>query len=255
VLSRDGENGEPSNSDRQPLAWITDKKGRVMMRIPVRRVKMIGLGGIGGCLAPFALRYLNFAHPGCEVSFIDGDNYELRNRERQAFTELGNKADVTARRFRDEFPALTIIAHPVYVTEENIVSLIRDGDIVFMGVDNHATRKTLSDRAGELDNILLISGGNELTHGNVQVHLRVDGEDLTLPIANEYHPEIQQPGDRNPAELDCDENLTQLPQLLPMNLTIAACMLNAFYGVTVHDRRYEEVYVDILTNDFRPVDR
>jgi hypothetical protein len=108
----------------------------------------------------------------------------------------------------------------------------------------------------DLSDALLISGGNELTDGNVQIHLRKGGEDVTLPIANQFHPEIEVPEDKHPDEMSCEERAVREPQVLFANNAIAAVMCNVFYvfrstGVVP----YDEVYIDILTGNSRSVYR
>jgi hypothetical protein len=216
-------------------------------------IKVIGAGGIGGCLLRILVQYLNFEDPTAAVVIIDGDRFEPNNAGRQQFTELGNKADVTARDLTRLYPRLNVSAREEYVTEANAYRLIGEGDIVFLCVDNHATRKLVSDRAEELEDILLISGGNELTDGNVQIFFRWAGEDLTLPIVNRFHPELAEPKDRNPGDLSCGEQVESLPQILFMNNMIAEIMLNAYFAYRQGKLGYDEVYADILLNTVRRV--
>src|SRR5262249_60475714 len=87
----------------------------------------------------------------------------------------------------------------------NVGQLIRNGDHVLLCVDNHPTRKLVSDHCGTLANVALFSGGNEGvepprergTYGNVQVYLRKGGRDLTVPLTR-FHPEIANPKARCP---------------------------------------------------------
>jgi len=227
------------------------------------KIKIIGCGGIGTCLTDTLCRYLQFSdHPNIEVSLIDGDTYEERNRERQVFKQFGPKASVTAERLRDEFPRLIFWDHPVYLADHNIISLIRENDFVFSCVDNHKTRKLVSERAEELDNVTIISGGNGYEDGNVQIHIRRDGQNITVPVASRYHPEIQNPQDRNPGDIDedregCQEQAAVSPQLLIMNNLIAAHMLKAFYAVQkgYHEKdpkEYSEFYLDIPSGKVVP---
>ena len=124
-----------------------------------------------------------------------------------------------------------------------------------MGVDNHATRKLVSDRCEDLENVVLISGGNDFTDGNVQVHIRRDGQNITLPIANDFHPEIMYPEDRNPADAGCEELAQSQPQLVIANNAIAATMLSVFYAYLQDKITYDEIYVDILRGNSRAVNR
>lgn len=221
-------------------------------------IKVIGLGGIGSHLMSPLCRHLEASTPKGTVNVvvIDGDLYEARNASRQEFTDVGNKAEMTMERMRRDYPDLAIEAKPLFVTEENIFFLVNEGDIVFLGVDNHATRKLLSRRCEELRNVVLISGGNELTDGNVQIHIRKDGVDMTPPITY-LHSEIEHPQDRNPADMSCEE-LAQSgsPQLIFTNLAAATHMLSAFWMVSAAlsgegKLLYSELYFDIVTGNTR----
>lgn len=219
------------------------------------KVKVIGIGGIGTCLLPVLVRFLNFSSSGAEILLIDGDRFEEKNRERQCFDRLGNKAEVTAERLQQQHSRVPLRARPEYVTGSNVVRLVREGDVVFLCVDNHATRKLVSDRCEELDNVVLISGSNELTDGSVQVYVRRDGQDVTLPLASDFHPEVQYPKDANPAELGCEEQLESEPQLLFTNNWVAAIMLSSFYTWRQGGLKYDELYCDLLTGNCRAVSR
>ena len=214
------------------------------------KVKVIGTGGIGLCVLPVLARYLNYnseKHPGTEISLIDGDQFEEKNRERQSFVEAGFKATVTAATYRDEYPSLTFWDNPTYVDDDNVIQLIRENDIVVLCVDNHKTRKLVSDRAEELKNVTVISGGNDWVDGNVLLHIRRDGKNITPPLASKYHPEIQNPTDKHPGEIEeakgCAAMVQSEPQLLITNNLIAANMLTAFYNI-VDEGQYEKVIAD-----------
>lgn len=218
-------------------------------------IKVIGLGGIGGALAPFLVRYLEYSDgERHRVTLVDGDSFERKNAPRQAFAALGNKARVKAEELAAHFPNVSLRAIPEYVTAGNIHRVIREGDVVFLAVDNHKTRKLVSDHCATLQQVLLISGGNELTDGNVQVFHR-EGRDLTLPLTR-FHPEIESPADLSPADEGCEVLLqTSAPQLLFMNLAIASAMLSAFYAWREGRLSYDEVYLDLLLNKSQPVSR
>jgi hypothetical protein len=227
------------------------------------KIRAVGCGGVGLSLIEPLCRYVSY-HPDLreddlEVSLIDGDEYEERNRERQNFDRIGNKSEVSCERYQKMFPNIYFRPHTDYLSEDNVILAIQEGDVVFCCVDNHATRKLISDRCEELDNVLLISGGNEYDDGNVQIHCRVDGEDLTLPIANDYHPEIQEPEDENPADVEreggCDVEVVSEPQLVIANNAVAAAMLNAFYRYMEKKQMPDEVYLDMKTNKSRVVYR
>lgn len=212
------------------------------------KIKVIGTGGIGLGVLPTLCRYLNFngeKYPSVEVSLVDGDSFEEKNRDRQEFAELGPKATITANKYRDEYPRLLFWDHPVYVADHNVIQMIRENDIVLLCVDNHATRKLISERAEELKNVTIISGGNDWTDGNVLVHIRRDDENLTPPLASKFHPEIMNPVDENPADIEqkpegCAELAVSAPQLLLTNNYIAANMLAALYNI-INEEQYQKV--------------
>lgn len=235
-------------TEEKPVVKAEEKKRPL-------KVKVIGAGGIGLFVLEPLCMFLNYSEiPSIELSVIDGDVYEERNRERQAFDKIGPKATVTVNRLKDRYPKILFWDHPVFVTEGNVINLIREHDVIMMCVDNHNTRKLISDRAEELDNVTLISGGNDYTDGNLLVHVRRNGKDLTLPIANKYHEEIVKPKDKHPGEiaaLGCQAMVATEPQLVFTNNLVAAHMLSAFYGITQKGKedKYNEVYVDLITNN------
>jgi molybdopterin/thiamine biosynthesis adenylyltransferase len=218
-------------------------------------IKVIGIGGIGCALLPYLARYLQVSGEPARLTLVDGDAFEARNADRQAFPELGNKAKVKAMELARQFEDLSFRAVAEFVTPENVGRIIRSGDVVFLGVDNHTTRRVVSDQCQFLPEVTLISGGNDYTDGNVQVYLRKAGRDVTLPLTR-FHPEIAEPKDRSPHEMSCDE-FSQLaaPQLLFTNLAVASAMLNAFYAWRLGKLTYGEVYLDILEGKASPIVR
>jgi len=218
-------------------------------------IKAIGCGGIGCALLPFLFRYLQYSGARARLTLIDGDQFERRNASRQAFSHLGNKAEVKALELAQEFEGLSFRSVPEYVTEVNVGRLIGKGEVVFLMVDNHASRNLVSRHVATLPEITLISGGNDYEDGNVQVYIRQDNLDLTPSLAR-YHPEIATPQDQNPATLSCEELMEAgAPQLLFANLMVASLMLNAFYAIRQGCLNYSEVYLDIVQNVSRAVTR
>ena len=218
-------------------------------------IKVIGIGGIGCALLPFLGRYLNYRGERVRITLIDGDEFQRSNADRQVFGMLGNKARVKAAELAREFPGLSFRAIPEYITETNISHHLQEGDMIFLAVDNHKTRKLVSDYCEKLTVVTLISGGNDFTDGNVQIHIRREGRDRTAPITR-FHPEIQDPQDRSPAEMSCEELMERgAPQLLFTNVAIASAMLNAFYSCREEKLQYGEVYLDIVEGKSNPVKR
>lgn len=221
-----------------------------------RKIKVVGVGGIGCYLIEPLSRYLSYSEDNCEITLIDGDSYEEKNRDRQRFSSFLNKAESTAGQLKTDFPKIHFRSKNEYITEENVVTNIREGDTVFLCVDNHATRKIVSNRCGELDNVTLINGGNDYTDGNVICYIRKDGKDITKSLTD-LHPKIANPEDENPGKSDyqnssCQREAPQQPQLLFTNLAIASMMLNCYRKCEQGKFNYHQVYVDIDSLRSRP---
>lgn len=212
------------------------------------RIVVIGLGGVGSILIERMCRFLNYSHDlNAKILLVDGDTYEAKNYERQEFIRIGNKADIKATELQMKYPKLILDAFENYITPDNISEVIKDNSIIFMCVDNHKTRMIVSNYCKGLKNVILISGGNEFTDGNVQLYVRLDEKDLT-PDLCKYHPEIASPDDRLPNEMSCEELSQADPQLYFTNLGVATLMCWTFFNAVIR-KSYErsEVYFDILT--------
>lgn len=210
-------------------------------------IVIIGLGGIGSILCERLARFLTYsAEKGTNLLLVDGDSYEAKNFERQDFTSMGNKAEVKAADLKMQFSGLNISSFPAFVNETTLAQVIKEGNIVFMCVDNHKTRMLVSNYSKNLTDVTLISGGNDFIDGNVQIYIRKAGKDLT-PDLCAYHPEIANPDDKLPEEMSCEELAASAPQLYFANLTAATIMCWAFYNAVVKGQ-YEksEVYFDIV---------
>jgi molybdopterin/thiamine biosynthesis adenylyltransferase len=210
---------------------------------------------VGTRLSQVVCQYLAHQKTKVTVTLIDGDNFEPKNADRQVFGKLGNKAEVTAERLVEEYPNLTISTKNRYVTEENAFVYIQENSVVFCCVDNHASRKLLSEHCAWLENAVLISGGNDYHDGNVQVFIREKGKNLTPPITY-LHPEIAEPADKNPAELSCEElAATSSPQLIFANLKVATEMGILFWLLTERSIPFSELYFDLTTGAQRAINR
>jgi len=209
-------------------------------------IKIIGLGGVGSVLCEKISRFLNYATDiEASLVLIDGDSYETKNYERQEFTQMGNKSEIKGGDLEDKFPNITLDYYPAYINQANIGEVIKTGDIIFLCVDNHKTRMITSKYCNLLDDVILISGGNELVDGNVQIYVRKGGKDLT-PDLCAYHPEIEIPGDRLPEEMSCEELANSDPQLYFTNVWVATLMCGAFYNVVIRNEiGPSEIYFDM----------
>lgn len=240
-----------------------------LAKIRRRTIRVIGLGGIGSHLVLNLGRFLwsqNAKSLNIKLDLIDGDHYELKNKARMPFHPVEgytNKAVVQAIELANEFEdRLHVKPISSYVTERNIETLIQEKDVIFLAVDNHQTRKLVSDRCEQLNAVVLFSAGNDGieageqgTFGNVQIFERRNGKNFKNPITR-FHPEIKNPADRAPNEIGCEALAeSSAPQLLFTNLAVASAMLNAFYAWLHGKARFEEVYLDILEVSVRPVIR
>ena len=240
------------------------------------RIVVVGLGGVGSVVARYLAIYLAHKGYGCsaqptEICLVDGDSYEEKNMERMAVPNFGNKAEAMQMELKN-LTAETeckVSIYPSYITPKNIDEMIGEEDVVMLCVDNHKTRKQVSDHMAKLDNACLISGGNDGvgivqgqyqrgTWGNVQIHLRSEGEDETPPI-DHYHPEIKHPRDMNPKEreeaLACGDAVAAgIPQVMFTNLATASTMLNAFFLYASGELAYSEACFDVETGKATPVD-
>jgi len=211
-------------------------------------VVVVGLGGVGSILVERLCRFINFSNDlTANLLLVDGDTYEVKNYERQEFIRMGKKAEIKATELAMKFSKIRIDAFEEYITPENIGDVIKEGNIIFMCVDNHKTRMIVSNYCKELQDVVLISGGNEFTDGNVQLYVRKDSKDLT-PDLCKYHPEIANPDDKLPNEMSCEELSQSDPQLYFTNLGVATLMCWTFYNsVVLENYERSEVYFDILT--------
>jgi hypothetical protein len=236
---------------------------------PDQTVKIIGLGGVGSIVTRYgAMLLATLAKVGnVRLVLIDGDVFEASNATRMFFSGYGNKAAVTRAdllpRFADS--RLTMLAIEEYVTPENCPRLLQDRDIVIATVDNHASRKLISDYcAAHLNNVVLISGGNDGvgpdsagkirrgTYGNCQIFIRSEGRDLS-PSLTRYHSEIGNPADQLPTDQGCAELVSSVPQLLLANLQAAAAILNTLWLHLCNASHYSELAFDIAEGLMRPI--
>lgn len=236
-------------------------------RDPFRAV-VIGAGGVGTWLCHGLARQLEFSAPGSGLIIVDGDAFEAKNLERQAFTGQGNKASVLANDLDKQFPRTIIIPMPSWVVDKvdageakeeqddgSVVTkiaasdLLCDGDVVYAVVDNDACRKTLIEAASKLDNVDIFTAGNDEEYfGSVYHYRRRDGRDVTInPLEN--HPEYENPSDRNPGDLSCQERaeIEGGTQLVATNMTVAAYLLGRTHKVIIADQDVteSEIFFDI----------
>lgn len=192
----------------------------------------IGIGGIGSHLAPWVARFLAHEESRHMLTLVDKDALEVKNLVRQNFDgeEFGNKAELAARELMRSFAASLDIRHMnAYVTPDNAGAIIPEGSIVLLCVDNHRTRKIVSDHASTRKDVCVISGGNALDYGTVLCMERRNGQ-VSKPALTANHPEIAHPVDRAPYEMGCEELARSgATQIHAVNVLVAAWMYAAYY--------------------------
>lgn len=204
------------------------------------RFVVVGAGGIGSSLCRYLAMMLEFKAPWSGLLIVDGDHFEPKNKERQVFSVAGNKAEAVAAELMPQFQKTAIIPIGKWVVEEEQETaedvegdqiaakiLLQEGDIVFPVVDNFKARKIIFDAAEKLDNIDVISAGNdENLYVSSYHYQRRDGKDVTMHPKH-IHEEYENPPDRNPGELSCQER-TEIDggtQLLAANIGAVALIL------------------------------
>ena len=228
-------------------------------------VKLIGLGGVGSIAARYLAVFLRSLQRPLRLVLVDGDAFEPANASRMLFSGQRNKAAV----IRDELTPqladtpLTLVAVPEFVTARNLHRLVREQDVVLLAVDNHATRKLVSDHCSNLADVVLISGGNDGvgkdaggrwtrgTYGNCQAFIRSGGHTVGAPLTR-FHPEIETPADKTPDQLGCAELARSVPQILFANLAAASALLSTFWLHCAGALGYTEVAFDIADGLMRP---
>jgi len=230
----------------------------------MRRYIIIGAGGVGSHLAEPLLRMLEYSdtEPAAMI-IVDGDYYEPKNRARQSFTEIGNKAQVLVNDL-SRLAEKTILAPlPMWVVSDEAAAeeedpdaeedvdehgnpnagkiaasaLIQEDDVVYAVVDNFAARNLLLEAARKLDNVDVFCGGNdENMFGSVTHYRRREGSDVTQN-PNDYKPEFMEPTDRNPGELSCQERaeIDGGTQLIAANLGVASLLIGRTQAAIIEE--------------------
>lgn len=219
-------------------------------------IKIIGLGGIGSSFVNILSRFVNYnLDHEFSICLIDGKEISARKLDRQEFEEEhGNKAELKRIELQRKFPNIQYTSYPAYLNDTNIHSLLEEGDIVFLCVDNHKSRFLVNNFADSLDNVVIISGGNDLIDGNAQLYIRKDGMKLT-PSLTDYHPEISNFTDKLPDELSCEELAFSSPQIYLANIHAAVLMAEIFRNYMSCTNLISECYFDIDTINTKSVTR
>jgi len=232
-----------------------------------RRMIVVGTGGVGNWLSRGLAMLLAHKYPGSILLLVDGDTFEPKNAERQFFKDVGKKAVVLASELQAMYPNTFIVPDDRWVISEDSTDesgvkpsdLIEENDVVFATVDNFAARKLLFDAGREFDNIDIFTGGNDHElFGSVYHYQRRNGKDITDHPAD-YHAELENPPDRNPGELSCQERaqLEGGTQLTAVNMAVSSMLLARTHVTIVKGEEDEaaEIMFDLATGESSPYDR
>lgn len=196
---------------------------------------VLGAGGIGYCLTELLTRFIYSRNKQVPIYIVDGDSVESKNLERQhTLASLGkNKAEILATNIKTNIGSDCLITGiPEFLTPKTINNSLKkyfcDGVVIFVCVDNNATRIFVENLVETLPNATMISGGNDYYKGQAQLFLRRNKKNLT-PKPSEINPEITEL-DQFPDEISCTEAVVSEPQLLFVNNSVATAMLNLWYS-------------------------
>lgn len=172
-----------------------------------QRITIIGCGMIAKCLIHPLLWHLeSLPDLDAEIRAVDGDEEKV-----SSLIEADGQ-----------------IAHvPEYLVAANAGRIIEEGDVALACTRNHATLKLISDHVQTLANVTVIAGGCDYLDGSVKFLVRRKGKNLTLPLANHYHPELLKPTDRNPGDLAEGETMPESSPKAIVNVNMVAAVMLA----------------------------
>jgi hypothetical protein len=232
------------------------------------RFVVIGAGGIGSSLCNYLAMMLEYKAPFSGLLIVDGDTFEPKNKERQLFKEYGNKAESLAADLAPQYSKTAIIPIGKWVVETvpedaesdtliTAASLLQEGDVIFPVVDNFKARKLIFDVASTMDNIDVISAGNDdALFCSMYHYQRRDGKDVTMHPRH-LHPEYENPPDRNPGELSCQERaaIEGGTQLLAANVGATALILGKVQTVVFDAAERDDENEDYPDETFWQMDQ
>lgn len=135
----------PTETARYARHLILDDVGMTGQRtFKAASVLCVGAGGLGSPL----LTYLAAAGVG-RIGIVDFDIVDESNLQRQIIhgtSDLGQpKVESAARRIQELNPHCTIDLHPVPLSSDNALKILKDYDVIVDGTDNFPTRYLIND--------------------------------------------------------------------------------------------------------------
>ncbi len=195
---------------------------------------LIGCGGTGGCFfSRFARFMTDAAIPDVtiKIRIIDGDFVELKNINRQPFTEddIGKNKAVSLALTAEESLGVHVKSYPLFLSPSTLHVLhdwpfdgpqhYHDNLKIMIGaVDNHACRKLLHEffQSNYSDNLFYIDSANEFSCGEIVIGKRLCGKTIT-PDRAHYYPEILTDKEKAVYEMSCEELNQAKPQHIATN--------------------------------------
>lgn len=230
---------------------------------------IVGMGGVGSFLMAPLSKVMIDGRLGvnrvCDLTLVDGDSYETKNMSRQFFPSVCNgmnKATAQKLVLNTLFPSsgVAVVAHPVYITTPNVSTLFpvhNNGHVLVSLVDNHACRALLSHmvsiRAALGQNILLITGGNEVTDGSVGIQGFWQGISVGVDLLAR-HPEVSTVTEGSREGLSCLE-ISLLPggeQTMEANMMVAMLVYSLLLRIGSEDMSWISKTKDIYFNTNPP---
>jgi len=219
-----------------------------------KHVYVIGAGGIGSHLMESLCRLLAYHKNGTHnITLIDGDIYEEKNRIRQLFDAkfVGhNKAEVLARKIEDALFPIRFIKE--YVNKDKFIEILenslgnrQDPFLVITAVDNNATRKAVIEAldTGQYSNFVYLSGSNGIANGQVVSYVKILGESPRGHLFD-THPDLRYPDDHIPGSPGCQVEAPSTPQLISANMGAAWAILITVQAMLENSTWYEELHFD-----------
>ncbi|BAU54160.1 HesA/MoeB/ThiF family protein [Mucilaginibacter gotjawali] len=158
------------------------------LRLQHARVLVVGAGGLG---CP-AAQYLAASGIGT-LGIADFDVVSVSNLHRQilfAPADAGKKkAPLACERLQAQNPGITVIAHDMRVTSQNVMELVSQYDVIVDGTDNFDTRYLLND-AGVLAGKPVVYGAIYQFEGQVAVWNIKNQKGTRSPNYRDLFPEV-----------------------------------------------------------------
>jgi molybdopterin/thiamine biosynthesis adenylyltransferase/rhodanese-related sulfurtransferase len=161
---------------------------QAQQRLQQAKVLIVGMGGLG---CP-AAQYLASSGVGA-LGLADDDTISTSNLHRQILytpEDAGlKKIAVAVEKLQLQNPDITVVAHPLKVTAENVLELFAQYDIIIDGTDNFETRYLLNDAAVMLGKPL-IYGAIYQFEGQVAVWNIQNSDGTRSPNYRDLYPQV-----------------------------------------------------------------